>query len=177
MLRVGQDDALRLLSGTGVVASENHADGPVDAWKGQGSNGDKKGKGKGVDGKDDQGKEERQRQGQRQSDRVFRGLLPRLQSLGAHGEGDCWRKQPPSSHPSTSPPPLPLPSGNESLGIREHSSQSIGPHDSWKAVQSDDCSEAIDTAIWMFSVTNRESNQNELMIDSGAATPVCQHFV
>ena len=36
-------------------------------------------------------------------------------------------------------------------------------------------STAVDVTKWMFSLSNRESNRNEVLVDSGSATSVCQH--
>ena len=41
-------------------------------------------------------------------------------------------------------------------------------------LQSDGSSTAVDPTKWMFSVANRESNKNEFLFDSGAATSLCQ---
>ena len=40
-------------------------------------------------------------------------------------------------------------------------------------LQSDGSSTAVDPTKWMFSVANRESNENEFLFDSGA-TSLCQ---
>ena len=62
--------------------------------------------------------------------------------------------------------------GHYISGSRVHSSQSTRLHDHWSTA--DDCSTTVDSATWVFSVTNRESSRDEFLTDSGPGTSVCQ---
>ena len=72
-----------------------------------------------------------------------------------------------------SPPSRQEREGHSISGIREPASE-LESTMTEMLLQSDGSSTAVSLTKWMFSVANRESNKNEFLFDSGAATSLCQ---